>query len=195
VSTKRLVGLRREPLEVADRWLGCEHREQLLQLVLARWMAMRCEDLPMSSGSSSVDMLGEAWSSFACGEWEAARAVFERALRSGPSGRALDGLGQTAFWLGEEAARGGAARQGVSPVRAEGEREMAANVAVFLAGIYRIYGNASLASGWLGRAERLLEQSGDLLRTGSCVVAADDMAPPGRVVGWQRRAARAPIHR
>lgn len=103
------------------------------------------------------EILQEAQAAFRASEWERARELFERAHEREPTAEALDGLGQVLWWLGEEEDAIETRTRAFAEYRRRGEIEEAANVAIYLAGEYRIAGNASLANGWLGRATRLLE--------------------------------------
>ncbi|MFN2615838.1 MAG: LuxR C-terminal-related transcriptional regulator, partial [Thermoleophilaceae bacterium] len=70
---------------------------------------------------------------------------------------ALDGLGQSLWWLGETQASVELRAKAFAAYQRAGDHERAAYLATYLAAEYRIAGNASLAQGWLGRAQRLLE--------------------------------------
>jgi DNA-binding NarL/FixJ family response regulator len=119
------------------------------------------EDLNVvSAGPQVTQVLDEARAAFARNDWEAARKHFQRALDAETSGEALDGLGQTVWWLGEEDAAIELRTKAFAEYRRRGDAGAAANVAIFLAAEYRIAGNASVANGWLGRGTRLLEKCG-----------------------------------
>jgi DNA-binding CsgD family transcriptional regulator len=106
-------------------------------------------------------VLDEARQALARSDWEVARERFERALEAEVSAEALDGLGQTLWWLGEEEAAIELRTKAFAEYQRRGDADAAANVAIYLAAEYRIAGNASLANGWLGRGSRLLEGCGD----------------------------------
>jgi DNA-binding CsgD family transcriptional regulator len=106
-------------------------------------------------------VLDEARAAFARSNWEEASDLFQRALDAETSGEALDGLGQAVWWLGEEDAAIELRTKAFAEYQRRGDAGAAANVAMFLAAEYRIAGNASVASGWLGRGARLLEGCGD----------------------------------
>ena len=105
--------------------------------------------------------LGEARSAFARSDWEAARGHFQQSLEMATSAEALDGLGQTIWWLGEEEAAIELRTRAFAEYQRQGDADSAANIAIYLAAEYRIAGNASVANGWLGRGVRLLEGCGD----------------------------------
>lgn len=77
------------------------------------------------------------------------------------SGAALAGLGRSLWWLGDPGAAVGLCERAVERFDAEGEVAEAADVAIFLAGEYRIVGNTTLANGWLSRSRRFLDRCGD----------------------------------
>lgn len=108
-----------------------------------------------------TQVLDEARAAFAQSDWEAAREHFQRALAAEISAEALDGLGQTLWWLGEEEAAIELRTKAFAAYQRRGDADAAANVAIYLASEYRIAGNASVGNGWLGRGARLLEGCGD----------------------------------
>jgi DNA-binding NarL/FixJ family response regulator len=114
-------------------------------------------------GSSSVanSPLDEAWAAFGRADWDTARRLFQDVVDREPSAEAFDGLGQALLWCGDEEAAVEMRAKAFGAYRRRGATEAAANVAVYLAAEYRIAGNASLANGWLARAERLLEAGND----------------------------------
>jgi tetratricopeptide (TPR) repeat protein len=94
--------------------------------------------------------LDEARAAFARSDWEAAREHFQRGLDAEISAEALDGLGQTLWWLGEEETAIELRTKAFAEYQRRGDVDAAANVAIYLASEYRISGNASVANGWLG---------------------------------------------
>jgi DNA-binding CsgD family transcriptional regulator/Tfp pilus assembly protein PilF len=115
----------------------------------------------VSDEAQVTRFLDEARAAFARSEWETAREQYRRALEVAPNAEALDGLGQTLWWLGEEEASIELRTKAFAEYQRQGDVEAAANVAIYLAGEYRIAGNASVGNGWLGRSIRLLERCGD----------------------------------
>ena len=115
----------------------------------------------MSADPHVTRLLDDARAAFARSDWEEAREHFEQALASERSAEALDGLGQTLWWLGEEDLAIEMRTKAFAGYQRRGDTEAAANIAVYLAAEYRIAGNASVANGWLGRGTRLLERCGD----------------------------------
>jgi DNA-binding NarL/FixJ family response regulator len=106
-------------------------------------------------------VLDDARAAFARSDWEAAREHFQRALDAETSAEAFDGLGQSLWWLGEEEAAIELRTKAFAEYQRRGDADAAANIAIYLAAEYRIAGNASVANGWLGRGNRLLEGCGD----------------------------------
>ena len=115
----------------------------------------------MSAGPQVTRVLDKARAAFAGSDWEAAREHFQRALDAETSAEALDGLGQTLWWLGEEEAAIELRTKAFAEYQRRGDAAAAANIAIYLAAEYRIAGNASVANGWLGRGTRLLEGCGE----------------------------------
>ena len=98
-----------------------------------------------------------AWQHFGRAEWAAARDAFAAALEAAPGDpEALDGLGQSLWWLGERAAGIEHRRDAYAAYRRDGDARGAGHVAVYLAGEHRIDGQDAAAAGWLARARRLL---------------------------------------
>jgi DNA-binding CsgD family transcriptional regulator len=115
----------------------------------------------VSAGPSITVLLDKARAAYARSDWETAREKFQQALDAEISAEALDGLGQTLWWLGEEEEAIALRTKAFAEYRRHGDADAAANVAIYLAAEYRIAGNASVANGWLGRGTRLLEDCGD----------------------------------
>jgi DNA-binding CsgD family transcriptional regulator len=112
--------------------------------------------------------LVEARAAFARADWHAASELYAAVLGSGgpDEPEALDGLGQSRWWLGDSQAGIELRAKAFAGYRRRGERERAGFVAAYLAGEYRIAGNASLAQGWLGRAQRMLDGLDDCAARG-----------------------------
>ena len=92
------------------------------------------------------------------GAWEFARKAFERALAREESAEALEGLGLAAWWLDRGDTVFQARERAYTLYRERGDRVSAARVAVWLGWDYAAFrGESAVASGWLGRARRLLE--------------------------------------
>jgi tetratricopeptide (TPR) repeat protein len=98
------------------------------------------------------------WEAFAAADWAAAQAAFASALEEEPGDpEALDGLGQSLWWLGERDAAIDRRREAYAEYRRRGDAPEAGRLATYLAGEHRIDGQQAAASGWLARARRLLD--------------------------------------
>jgi DNA-binding NarL/FixJ family response regulator len=94
---------------------------------------------------------------FADADWAAARDAYATALEADPGDpAALDGLGQSLWWLGEREAGIERRREAYAAYQRRGDARRAGGVAVYLAGEHRIDGRVAEAAGWLARARRLL---------------------------------------
>jgi DNA-binding CsgD family transcriptional regulator len=69
---------------------------------------------------------------------------------------ALDGLGQSLWWLGERDAAIDRRREAYAAYRRRGDERAAGRLATYLAGEHRIDGQHAAGAGWLSRARRLL---------------------------------------
>ena len=100
----------------------------------------------------------EARAAFARADWQAAKDLYEQVLAHDPEDPdALDGLGQSSWWLGDKQAGMELRAKAFAAYQRRGDRARAGFIAAYLAGEYRIAGNTSLAQGWVGRAQRLLD--------------------------------------
>jgi LuxR family transcriptional regulator, maltose regulon positive regulatory protein len=104
------------------------------------------------------DRVSAGWGELAAGRWSDARSLFEAALADGDAPDALEGLSWAAWWL-DDASTVFAAREGAyRRYRAQGDGASAARMATWLAADeLDFHGAAAVASGWLRRAQRLLE--------------------------------------
>jgi DNA-binding CsgD family transcriptional regulator/tetratricopeptide (TPR) repeat protein len=117
----------------------------------------------------------KGWESLAAADWERARSWFEQAQAQAETAEVLDGLSQVAHFEGqydsaiELKERAFAAyRQAHKPV----EAAHSARWLAFLHGTF--HGNFAVASGWMARAERLLEGVEDCAAHGWLIL---DRAP------------------
>jgi DNA-binding NarL/FixJ family response regulator len=110
--------------------------------------------------AKAVEGVAAGWALLADGEWAAARAAFAEALAQGETPEALEGASWAAWWL-DDAEAVFATREGAYRLyRRHGEQESAARMATWLASDNLDFrGAATVAGGWLRRAERLLEGS------------------------------------
>jgi tetratricopeptide (TPR) repeat protein len=93
------------------------------------------------------------------GRWADARAAFESALTAGETPDACLGLATALWWLGESHASVAQGTRAYALFRRRGDTVSAVRCAVWLGITYKAnFANFAAAGGWLGRAERLLEQ-------------------------------------
>lgn len=93
------------------------------------------------------------------GEWEAARASFERALEHEDTAEALYGLGHALYWLAEIEAAVRTLERAHAAFRRRPDPAQAAFIAIELSLYYAAsLGNLAAAQGWLGRASRLVSE-------------------------------------
>jgi len=103
-------------------------------------------------------LLHDGWDALAAADWPAARAVFDGALAEGETGEALDGLSQALHFQREYDAAISVKERAFAAYRSEGRPADAADTARWLAFLHGTYhGNYAVASGWIGRAQSLLE--------------------------------------
>ncbi len=108
-----------------------------------------------------------AWQHFADADWAAARDAFAAALEADPGNpEALDGLGQSLWWLGDRDAGIDRRRDAYAAYRRQGDYRAAGRLAVYLAGECRIDGQDAAAAGWMARAQRLLGGVGTVAELG-----------------------------
>jgi ATP/maltotriose-dependent transcriptional regulator MalT len=107
------------------------------------------------SGAESSTAAG--YEALASGDWEAARAAFERAVASVDAPEALDGLGRALWWLRDVEGAVVHRERAYAGFRRDGELARAARIALWLSREYAlVWRNEAAANGWLARAERLL---------------------------------------
>ena len=107
-------------------------------------------------------MVGEAlargYSALDAGRWAEAKAVFEAALAETETAEGSFGLAAALWWLGENHACVERCTRAYALFRRGGDDQAAARAAVWLGITYKSnFANFTAASGWLGRAHRLLE--------------------------------------
>jgi DNA-binding NarL/FixJ family response regulator len=108
--------------------------------------------------AKTVEGATSGWALLADGDWAAARAAFADALGREETPEALEGLSWAAWWL-DDADAVFEAREGAYRLyRRRGDQVSAARMATWLASDNLDFrGAATVAGGWLRRAERLLE--------------------------------------
>jgi DNA-binding CsgD family transcriptional regulator len=121
----------------------------------------------MGAAAARDERLLEARAAFAGADWQAAKEFYRLLLAADPDDPdALDGLGQSLWWLGEKRAGMELRAKAFVGYQRRGDNERAGFIAAYLAAEYRIAGNPSVALGWLGRARRLLEGLDDCAARG-----------------------------
>ena len=100
------------------------------------------------------------------GDWEQARRAFEAALATEETGEALEGLGLAAWWLDLADVVFDARERAYRLYHERDDRAAAARMAVWLAWDTAAFrGEQAIATGWLQRARRLLEDQSRCGRT------------------------------
>ena len=108
--------------------------------------------------TTASERLEAGWEDLAAGRWNAARAAFSSALAEKRAPAAYEGLSWAAWWLDEADATIDARRSAYHLYRRRGDAAAAARMATWLAcDELDFHGAMPVASGWLGRARRLLE--------------------------------------
>jgi len=106
---------------------------------------------------AAVQLIARGNEALGSGDWESARGAFEAALRHGEDPEASDGLGRTLWWLGDVDGAIDARERAYAGLRADGNAERAARIALWLAREYaEAVGNEPAGNGWLARAQGLL---------------------------------------
>ncbi len=100
----------------------------------------------------------DGWKALGAADWDAARASFEEALADSETAEALDGLSQALHFQRDYDRAIEVKERAFAAYRSEGRPADAANTARWLAFLHGTYhGNWAAASGWMGRAQSLLE--------------------------------------
>jgi DNA-binding CsgD family transcriptional regulator len=95
------------------------------------------------------------------GRWDEARSLFESVLQKRETAEALLGLGEAWWWLGDPRRTVEYYERGYVHCRRARDADRAVWAALWLALTYGAdFGNPAAFSGWLGRAERVLRDSG-----------------------------------
>ena len=104
------------------------------------------------------DLIGPGWAALGERRWEAAKALFADAVAAAETAEGFEGLSWAAWWL-DDADAVLAARERAWRLYAErGDAAAAARMATWLACDHLdFHGATAAASGWLGRAHRLLD--------------------------------------
>ena len=100
----------------------------------------------------------DGWTELEHARWQSAREAFERALAVEEHGATYEGLSWAAWWLDDGDTVFAARERAFTLYRTAGDTEGAARMALWLAvDELDFRGSWAVASGWLQRAERLLE--------------------------------------
>ncbi|MGH3965105.1 MAG: LuxR C-terminal-related transcriptional regulator [Pseudonocardiaceae bacterium] len=119
---------------------------------------------------TTEEPLATGHAALAAGRWAEARTAFEAALAREETAQACFGLAAALWWLGENQASVARCARAYSLFRRAGDVGSAVQCAVWLSITYKAnFANFAAASGWIGRAERLLEP-----------------LEPGSLHGWTR---------
>lgn len=135
--------------------------------------------------------LRSGWEALAAADWARAQAYFEQAREAGDCAEALDGLSQALHFQGEYAAAIELKERAFTEYRRLGKPAQAADLARWLAFLYAcVHGNLAVASGWMARAESLLEGVEECAAHGWLTL---DRAPFSRDSAERQRLAEAAI--
>ena len=108
--------------------------------------------------TTADQLLREGDEAIAAADWERARACLEGALELHGAPEALDGLSEVATFEGDYERAIELKEAALAAYRERGQRVEASHAARWLAFMYGTYhGNYAVASGWMARAESLLE--------------------------------------
>jgi DNA-binding NarL/FixJ family response regulator len=114
-----------------------------------------------SEGVATADLIGDGQRALAAGNWPAARTAFEEALAEDETAEGLDGLGQALWWQNEPGAAIELRQRAYAEFVRRGDSARAIGIAVFLAREYfMLHGNFAAMTGWLARAQTLLDEEG-----------------------------------
>jgi DNA-binding CsgD family transcriptional regulator/tetratricopeptide (TPR) repeat protein len=108
-------------------------------------------------GDVATEALEVGRRALAAGAWDEARAAYVQVLREQDDPEALDGAGLAAWFLGEIEDSLELRQRAFAAYAAAGQCDVAAQVGVWISHQYLVAGRASLANGWLERAERALD--------------------------------------
>jgi DNA-binding CsgD family transcriptional regulator/tetratricopeptide (TPR) repeat protein len=105
------------------------------------------------------ELLQSGWEALAHGAWDKAHACFTAAVNYAATAEALEGLGFAAWWLNETAETFRVREEAYRRYHEQEDRRGAARVATWLAmDHFTRRGEHAIASGWMQRAYRLLDE-------------------------------------
>ncbi len=126
---------------------------------------------------SGTDPLAAGHAALQRAAWDEARAIFEAAVADGGSAAAWEGLGQAAWWQGDEEATFTARERAFRLYRAAGDVRRAAWVAMWIASDHFDFrGDDAVAAAWLRRGRELLEGQEPSTELGFIVLLECDLA-------------------
>jgi DNA-binding NarL/FixJ family response regulator len=129
-------------------------------------------------GESTDRLLEDGWDALAAADWQRARACFENALEESETAEALDGLSQAVHFQGDYDRAIELKELAFAAYRRSAKPVEAADTARWLGFLHGTYhGNFAVASGWMARAESLLEDVEDCAAHGWLIL---DRAPFSR---------------
>ena len=109
----------------------------------------------------TTELIAVGQQALGAGDWAAARAAFEQALAPAETAEALDGLGQALWWQNEPGKAIELRQRAYAEFVRRGESSPAIGIAVFLAReFFMLHGNFAAMTGWLARAQTLLDEEG-----------------------------------
>ncbi|CAN5799903.1 hypothetical protein BH24CHL3_BH24CHL3_07380 [soil metagenome] len=107
------------------------------------------------------EMLASGYQALAKGAWEDGRDVFQRAVKFRDEPEAFEGLAAAAWWLDDAPAVFRSHERAYQLYKSRGDRLGAARMATWIGLDHYLYrGSVVVASGWLQRARRLLDEAG-----------------------------------
>ena len=143
-----------------DDELGLEPSVQLRELqgqILNQDPSLELRTKPSVGDVAGRRDLPAGFEALGRGEWDEARAAFERALADGEVPEALEGWAQATRFLGDGDASLDARARAFRAYRGRGDSRSAARAAAWLAYDTVVFrGDAAVAQGWFGHAHRLL---------------------------------------
>jgi LuxR family transcriptional regulator, maltose regulon positive regulatory protein len=102
--------------------------------------------------------LDDGWAALRGGEWEEARAAFEKSLAQGETPEALEGMGWVGHMLNEDRLTFEARERAYRLYLERGDNSSAARIAAYLAADHLLFrGEPAVANGWLQRAHSLID--------------------------------------
>ena len=115
------------------------------------------------------------------GDWEAARAAFEEALRHAGTARAHEGLARALWWSHDTEGAISQMERAYAAHRDDSDTRAAAACALWLAREFKAaYGHDAVSGGWLARADGLLREAGDVPEQGWLALSRAERADAPR---------------